>query len=667
MLQLELIEAGKTHSLKPQPYRSDRSLDLDGKGMYPVELAYRDLVKLDQLRSAADQPLALKPGDVVRYWLEATDNCDYPNKTGNVGKSPAYEIKILPPEDEAKQKREREQAQDRQTKHNKQQDDKLAQDKKQKEQQADKAKSPDAKKADDLKKDLQNDLDKFNQPGSPPDKGGAKGQEPNRADNKPGGGDGGGQEPPAKEKDQKPSDPNQAGSSKSGPQAGGADNSPSTSKDAGPPNEQKSGNPGGNDSQPSAGQPQNDPNKGTSKDAPSDPGGQGRGDDDGSTEKPSQTKPAGPDTPPKTSQSQAKGDDTGKTAPSAQSKPGGGTADAPPPTDQRPQGFAKPEEATGPRSLSKEKGPETGSKSADPKLKNEKGDGEVVGAGTDNKPPPKDAAKEGVGLSKGDEKPAEQAEQRTPTPQDVEHLKNLMQRKDGIADLAAKALEQMAKDAPDPKVREQAKKALDEASRKTEPGDDSPNPRDPKSAGGKPPAEGDKGAPDKGNPKLGKPDPAQETKAGKGSDPSGQASGTTKSGSPGQKPQPGASPGDDGKGDPARKDLSRFGGNLQLEDFIKRATPEYRAKNGITPEEWDRLLARAAEYDALLRKMQKQARNRTPSDARGTAGALSGVSPTQVQRAPNATDPTDGRRAEPPAELRDPVRRFQESPRGPMP
>ena len=35
----------------------------------------------------------------MEYWLEATDNCDYPNKAGNVGKSASYKIKVLPPVD----------------------------------------------------------------------------------------------------------------------------------------------------------------------------------------------------------------------------------------------------------------------------------------------------------------------------------------------------------------------------------------------------------------------------------------------------------------------------------------------------------------------------------------------------------------------------------------
>ncbi len=98
---------------------------------------------------------------------------------------------------------------------------------------------------------------------------------------------------------------------------------------------------------------------------------------------------------------------------------------------------------------------------------------------------------------------------------------------------------------------------------------------------------------------------------------------------------------------------------MQLEDFIKRATPEYRAKAGITEEEWQRLLAKAADYDALLRKLQKQAKTKTRPDGRATGGNASGGAPTQVQATPGTADPSDSGRAEAPPELRDALERFR--------
>jgi len=291
---------------------------------------------------------------------------------------------------------------------------------------------------------------------------------------------------------------------------------------------------------------------------------------------------------------------------------------------------AKGDEAAGPPSLSKGKGPDTGKQNLDPKLKAdaEKAKGDVVGAGkSETKPPAADTAKEAAGVAKDDGQRKKDGETRKPTAEDVAHLKELMKRDDGVGDLAAKALNEMTKDAPDPDVRKLAQEALDQAGRKVGPGDNAKAPGDPTGVASKP-------SPD--NPK--------------GSD--------VKS-SGGQKPGVGAPPGDEGRADPSRKDLSRFAGNLQLEDFIKRATPEYRAKAGITQEEWDRLLTKAAEYDALLNKMQKQVR-KTAADGRATGNGFGSSGPSTVVGSQSAADPQGGGQAQTPPELLNPRRSFRD-------
>ncbi len=568
-LRLELLDAGKGTALKPLPYRPGMSLDLDGNGTFPLEVTYLDLIKLDELRTALDQPLKLKPGAVLRYWLEATDNSDYPNKTGNVGKSVPYEIKILPPADEDKQKQERENAVNKKQTHNAQQDQKLAKEKQERQDAKNQTGNPDQPKTDQLGNDLKNDLDKLNGK-SPPsnDKGDAKGNEQqDRAQNKPGDGGGEGGAPAPGQKDQKPGDPDQAGKSKEGPQSGGAgkqpggaDQQPGETKDAGPPKETKAGNSGnGNDNQPGAGGPPSDPMTGTSKDAPKDGAEQGKGKDaggdgDGSSEKPAQGKGGTPDTKAPMQEAKGKGEDTGEKAPSAQSKPGGGAPKTPPPGNQPPQGTAKAEEATGPRALSKEQGPDTGKKSLDPQLKNEaeKNPGAPVGTGkADVKAPPRDPAKDVPALAKGDEPPAPDAKPKEPTPQDVAQLKDLMQRKDGIGDWAAKTLTQMSKEAPDPKVRELAKEAVDQAGPKTAPSDDPQNSTGPKSANTQPPS-GPKGEPSQANAKTGNPPSKMETKPAGTAGATGEANKNMPGALAGKQPQPGSGPSDDSAGDPAQ-------------------------------------------------------------------------------------------------------------------
>jgi hypothetical protein len=657
-MQFELVDGGRTVPLKSQPYRAGATLDLDGKGMYPVHLDYLDVIRLDKLRSVQDQPLELKPGAVVKYWLEATDNSDYPNKGGNVGKSLPYEIEIQPPQDEAKQQKEREQAENRKKKHDKQQDQKLADEKQKREQEkaAEQPSSPQAK-ADKMQEDLKNNVNDFNQRSPSPDRGEAKGSDPDRSENKAGNGDGTEPSPDTKPKDDKPGTADQVGGSKGAPQAGGADSKPAEAKDTG-----ASPDGGNQNNQPGAGQPQADPMKGNSKSAPKDSAGQGKnaGAEKSAGEKNAQAKEGSPDAKAPSQTPQAKGADSGDGAPSAQSKPGAAPPNTPP-VNQSPQGVAKAEEATGPKSISDKKGPDTDKKSFDPRVKDmgEKGPGEAVGSGTANtKDAPKDRAKDDPGVARGAEpatKPAtETARNREPTPQDVEQLKDLMQRKDGLSDWAAKTLSQMSKEAPDPNVRELAKEALAQAGRKVEPGDGSQGAGEPQTAASNPP-DGPKANPNQANAKTGKPGP--ETKSGQVPDPSAKGDGKESKGFGGSNPQPAAGVGDEGKGDPARKDLSRFGGNLQIEDFIKRATPAYRAQAGISDEEWQSFLTKAAKYDELLRKLQRQTKNKLPAD-RGTPGALRGVGPTQVQAVPGADDPLEAGRGEVPPELLDAQQRF---------
>ncbi len=292
----------------------------------------------------------------------------------------------------------------------------------------------------------------------------------------------------------------------------------------------------------------------------------------------------------------------------------------------------------------------------------------MVGAEkADVKAPPKEQAGEVPAQAKDGGPSAKEEKARTPTPQDVEHLKDLARRKDGVGAMAAKALEQMSKDAGDPKLRDLAREALKEVGAKTTPGDSSSGGPPPMTTQAKPAGAPD-ATPGEANPKGPPSGPSAAQPPGKAPNPSAQATGKDSVGAGGVRPGPGVRPGDDGKPDAARKDLARFGGELQIEDFIRRATPEYRAKAGISDEEWQRFLARAAEYDKMLRELPAQAKGKTPSEARGKAGTLSGFGPGQVQGPHDAGAAGDPGRAETPPELLDAQRRFTGGKStGPMP
>jgi hypothetical protein len=660
-LRLELVEAGKGVPLKAQPYRPE-GLDLDGKGMYPVHLDYLDLIKLDELRTLLDQPVKLAPGQVVRYWLEATDNSDYPNKTGNVGKSQAYEIKILPPADAKKQQQSREDAKNKQKSHKEQQDQKLAKEKQERQAAADQARNPDEQRAEKAGEQLRDDLNKLNQQSSS-DQGQAKGQQPNPAENKPGDGNGnnGNGAPQPESKDQQPNQPNQTGNSKGSSQQGSPDSKAGESKDAGQP---KDGQSNGNNDPNGGGQPQSDPNKGSAKEGAGEKSGQGDSKGDGEKgpgQEASQAKAGNPESKQKGNESQAKGGGSGQSAPTAQSKPGG-EAPAKKPQQEKgpPQGVAKGEEANGPLSLSKEKGPATDKQSNDPRLKAEaeKNPGEAIGSGKEQGKRPDSASPQAApGFAKSAEPSSPEGQPKTPTPQDVEHLKELMQHKGAIGDLAEKALEQIAKDAPDQNVRDQAKDALDKAGRKA--ADDPANPSAAKTANNQNAPDGPPGDPSRTNPKEGTPPKDGQAKGQNTGKPATEMASNNATGNPnGKAPPPGGGLVDDVKGDAARKDLSRFGGNLQLEDFIKRATPEYRKDHNISEEDWQRLLAHAAEYDDLLRKLQRP-KNKTAYRERGSFGTLGASGSSAVQAQQRAVDAADSGRAQPPPELLDALERLR--------
>src|SRR5207249_4159754 len=68
-------ENGET--LQAKPYRGGKSFR-QPDGRYPQMLEYKDSVELDKLKQEDGKPAILKPDQVIEYWLEATDLCDYP-------------------------------------------------------------------------------------------------------------------------------------------------------------------------------------------------------------------------------------------------------------------------------------------------------------------------------------------------------------------------------------------------------------------------------------------------------------------------------------------------------------------------------------------------------------------------------------------------------------
>jgi collagen type III alpha len=104
-LRLQLADGRK---LQPKPYRSDREIRLPAGG-YPLTLAYKDFVDLAKVQTEDGRPFALEAGMEIEYWLEAADACDYPQP--NVTASKHYKAKLTEPEkDQSKAQQQRQQA-----------------------------------------------------------------------------------------------------------------------------------------------------------------------------------------------------------------------------------------------------------------------------------------------------------------------------------------------------------------------------------------------------------------------------------------------------------------------------------------------------------------------------------------------------------------------------
>jgi hypothetical protein len=120
-LQMQLVKGAAPGQLQAKAYRPDHPFQLVDKS-YPKKIDYQDFVVLTELKNARGEPVQLAKGDELKCWLEARDNCDYPDATGNLGRSEPFVVTITDPENEKKAQEQRKQAQKEQQKHQQQQD-----------------------------------------------------------------------------------------------------------------------------------------------------------------------------------------------------------------------------------------------------------------------------------------------------------------------------------------------------------------------------------------------------------------------------------------------------------------------------------------------------------------------------------------------------------------
>jgi hypothetical protein len=687
-LQMRVVKGATTPELKARPYRPDVNFRLVN-GKYPLKIEYSDFVALESLQTAAGEAFPLTPGMELEVWLEARDNCDYPDAAGNLGQSKRFKVTIIAPDNGPKAQQDRKAAQQ----HQGQQQQKQDKDLKAQNSQAEAEKNAQDGKGgqggngggtdktnDQVHKAIQKaESDENN-------KGGAKGGDDGKGDKKDDGGGGAGG----------------AGDGKGGPPD--AKDQAGNGKGDG---NQSDGNPSGNSRD--AGQPQggssNAKDKGDSKDQ-GDAKGDGKSDSaakskDGPPD--NKTNPAG-DSKDKGGQDAAKAKDgggmpdmqsgkgdkkngdggsSGAAAKGGDKKDGGtdsanGATKGPPPAqaggakDRQPGDKAEFSDAKGGPDDMARNNPPPGEIKGNPakQATSKAGPGKAPdvtakggGPGDDMQPKAGPDGKGQAANSKGDTR-------KDATADDVAKLqdqaKQLQDR-----DAAEKGLDNISKQADDPKVRDAARKALDDLKNQSgnakdagPPGSDASAKADGKGQGdnkggkegdsaakGNHPEDGGGSTKGKGQGGIGDVAKGQPKKAGSGT-PGGTANGNVGS--------------DVQSGQPVDEAAARKAGELQLEtlkkqidELRKKLTPKVLAELKWTEKEredyLDRLLA-----DALLRL--ERAKKAKPGDL-PPPGSLEALLPaarlTQNRQGNGGGDLPPDAAAEPPPEVRQAQKIFQ--------
>jgi hypothetical protein len=679
--------------LQPKVYRKSKdegAFDFRfDDGTFPRSIDYKDFVELDKVNDTQGRVYPLAPGKVVEYWLEAIDNCDYPEP--NIGYSKKFKVTIAKPEDPKKSEQQKNEAKKQQQEHNDNQDQQHAKDNrdKQKNQQQgngnDQQKPPSQQdkdfrsKADNLRKEAEKERDRGD---SKPDKNQDKGENKNQG-KKPEGaknagndkqpprqGEGQNQDKPGEQKDNKPGEKptpndkkggtkqqpsqgnqqnqpnqdqnnqNQQGENKQPPKqnqgAGGqknAGNKPDGSKQAGSekdPNQKPAG-------QDNAGNKKKEGNAGSGADKPGErkDNGQPGGAKDDSSRGKAGTKPAGPNDPKNSSAAAAKPGDP---------KDAGNGAEKPAPTGKQGQDNASTKDAGKPQADATAQDVKDAAKD----LENSNGPGEG------------DAAKDLRDMAQNAKDPqvrkaaAKALEEhankgKEATPQDVAKAAKDLQGDDAKKrEQAADQLRHIAQNAKDAQARKDAEDALKKNGQPTaSAGNDPKQPeRDPSQntaqggTGRKPQTPEETAGQGKSN---GKGDPKEQQGTSKeGNGQNKKETGTGKEPGKGQapqgepkekgpEPQEGEAPGQGGRkngpgggefnpsgqqgGDPLKPveldppaaasadelKSARRAGELQLDEFKKRVTPDMLKKVDMTPDQWKKFLQ---EYERRLGKLR---------------------------------------------------------------
>jgi hypothetical protein len=701
--------------LQARPYRHANFRFEDGA--FPTDHDYQDFLALPELKREDGMALKIVEGDIIEYWLEATDNCDYP--VGQVGQSKVKRIKVIAPAPDKQAQQDRQQAQDQQQKHDQQTGEKRQQENQDRKNQAE-AKPPqpkDAKNEEQKRKDeelkrqkdeLQKQVEQKKGEGKPEQKPEPKGerkepgnqQQPDQQQEKPG--------------EQKPQPRPQEGKNEQGkagqqPQGGAGEKKPEPKqggeKGAGeqhPPKNKPTDGKGGQSGDSKAGEQGNKPGDpkgsqhGSGEQPP--PGAKGAGEQKGENkpkEKPGDGKgPGQGEKPGQSGEKKAGGapdgsEKQGQVHPDQQGQEGRPAAnDGKPPTGEargetpgakgehkgsptdKPQGEARGGKPGQDGPMSPTAGGPPGEKKKPPTPGQEKGSGSAH-------PEKKNDDNAGnAGQPQGVRDP------KDPTMDEIAQLAKDLRSSDPEKQVQAdRDLRQIAQEAKDAKKREASKEALKQAE---VPGGGSPKTKDQAETPGstatgktgpkgkedptKDPGAGKadgKGGPDKTGKTDGTgkaiPKTGDEQQTGKGTNTDGSQQGQPKGTDP-AKGTPGGGPGggttgerpDEGRGaageeappgSPADLANKKRAAELQLEELMKKITPEMLKERNWTEDDLKRW--HQAMKDLIKRDYQRELEKFAPPQ-RGPASVPGGLRRVDGTTAPGQDVKNLGKTAAPP-------------------
>ncbi len=413
-------------TIPARKYRDGKPFLRAKDGTHETEVPdYKDSVRLDALTDDTGKPLSLEVGDVLEFWVEATDNCTEP--TANVGASAKKKVRIAPPPPKPDPKQQQQQQQ---------KDDKRRQEEAKAQQKQDQRQQNDTRPQDQARNQ---DLDK--QPNQPQDpmKGGEPqpGDQPGKADDKnPMGGGQQGNDPNTKTDPNTKQDPNTKTDPKTQP-----DGSPDSKGGTGDKSDDKTQQKQAQDIQDKINEKKGEP-------------GDARGDGTNA--------PQGQETKP-----------TGEAKPGDKSNPQGNDKGTPEPKD----GDTGDKPGTPPPAESKDGGTLTQpERSADKDGPKEDATGDQQPAGEQPKSPPKDGAEAGTSKGSNPQPGGQQpnSKELEQAARELDHenpgTKAAAQQKldDAVGKQHRDTVERLNRDlkSGDPQKQEQAKKDLDELAKK---------------------------------------------------------------------------------------------------------------------------------------------------------------------------------------------------------